>query len=383
MNRLKDPKLLIIATLSLLLLIIPMTIPMNSDIVTNFVAPIITPILGPLIGQEETTAPTDSAEPPAAPTVPSFALTPALRAEKLVGICLPDKNIWELAGSRLQAELVTLGYQVKLVYGDGTAQKQNTQMLELLAENAGCLIVAPVDSVLLTEATAAAIEKNVPILSFGSLLMDTEATTGYVCYDYQAMGKQVAEYVAEQLSLDTAKAENRVHTVELFMGSPEDYNAVLFYNGVISALEPYRTSGVLNIKSLRTTFESCCIWDWDAELAQKKCAERLEQYYQASAPDACICASDNIAAGVIAALDAKGQTSLVTGNGNTSAGRNNMTAGKQALTISTTVEEPAIACGTMVDWLIFGAVPDITLGEVSNNAVTIPTALCGFTLIKK
>ena len=358
---------------------------MNSDIVTNFVAPIITPILGPLIGQEETTAPTESVEVPSSvpTTIPSFALTPALRAEKLVGICLPGKNIWGLAGSRLQAELVTLGYQVKLVYGDGTAQKQNTQMLELLAEGAGCLIVAPVDSVLLAEAASAAMDKNVPILSFGSLLMDTDATTGYVCYDYQAMVKQVAEYVAEQLSLDTAKAENRVHTVELFMGAPEDYNAVLVYNGVTSVLEPYRTAGVLDIKSHRTTFESCCIWDWDAEIAKKKCTERLDKYYQSSAPDACICASDNIADGVIAALDAKGQTSLVTGNGNTAAGRNNMAAGKQALTVSTTVEEPAIACGAMVDWVVFGAAPDINLGEVSNNANTIPTALCGFTLIKK
>ena len=356
MNRLKDPKVFLIALLALSLLILTL-----------------------LFLTEKNTGST-----PTSPTVPTTLpvdLTSA-RSEKLVGICLPSQPDWTNAGNQLQTQLLAQGYQVKLVYGDGSAEKQAQQMLDLIEQGAGCLVVAPVDAFLMMEAAAVALEKKIPIVSYGSLFMSTEATAGYICSDYRKMGQQVAEYVADKLKLTAAKAEKRVHTVELFMGSPDDYNAMQFYNGAMSVLETYLSEEVLEIKSRRTTFESCCVWDWSEENARKECTKRLENSYADSAPDACICASDNIAAGVIAALDEKGKTSLVTGNGNTQIGRNNMTAGKQALTVSTSLEETATACCAMVDWALFGVKSDIAFSSVSNNAVIVPTALCGFNLIK-
>ena len=362
MNRLKDPKIIAIALLSLVLLVLLIV----------FVA-----------GKPGK----NTGNPPATtvpPTTEPIVVDPLERQEKLVGICLPDKSTWGVAGDRLNAELVNLGYKTKLLYGDGTAKKQNSQMLELVNLNVDCIVIAPVDSVPMAEAAKAALSKKIPVLSYGSLLMDTEAAVGYVCYDYEAMGAEVATYVATQLKLDTAKAENRVHSVELFMGSPENYNAVQFYNGVMSVLDGYRSAGVLEIKSLRTTFEICSIEGWSKENAKVECANRLKNHYKGEAvPDACICASDNIAAGVIEALDEREKTSLVTGNGNTAAGQRNIAAGKQALTVNSTIDEPAIACAAMVDWAIFGAMPQVKLGRVSNNAVTIPAALCSFTLVKK
>jgi putative multiple sugar transport system substrate-binding protein len=356
MNRLKDPKISIIALLALVLLVLPLIFLLRKD-----------------------------ADP--APSGPTVSTTlpvdlPLARGESVVGICLPSQTDWTVAGNKLQAQLLALGYQVKLVYGDGSAQTQSRQMLELIEEGANCLVVAPVDSFLMAEAADAALAKKVPIVSYGSLFMDTEAAAGYVCYDYRKMGKEIAEYVASKLNLATAKEEQRLHTAELFMGSPDDYNAMQFYSGVMSVLEPYLAEGVLEIKSRRTTFESCCIWDWSKDNAKKECIKRLENSYGDTAPDVCICASDNIAAGVITALEEKGKTSLVTGNGNTKTGKDNMFAGKQALTVSTTLDETAVACGAMVDWALFGAKSEVVFTSVSNNAVTVPTALCGFTLIK-
>lgn len=359
MNRLRHSKILIIVVFAVLLLAIPMSLPGAKKLVTNIIAPLISP-----------------------PTTVATSVDMSLaRGEKLVGICLPEESVWKTAGEQLKSQLVSLGYQVKLVYSDGTAQKQNAQLLELIQENADCLVVAPVDSVLMTDAAEAALKKNIPILSYGSLLMDTEATAGYICYDYEKMGAAAAEFVVDKLKLDTAKAESRVHTVELFMGAPEDYNAVQFYNGVFSVLDPYRKDGVLEFKSHRTTFESCCIYDWSSANAQAACTKRLTSYDKDSAPDACICASDNIAAGVIASLDEAGKTSLVTGNGNTDVGKTNMAAGKQQMSFNTNLDESAVACAAMVDWVLFAITPGLNMGEVSNNAATIPTALCGFTPI--
>ena len=318
-------------------------------------------------------------------TATAPALVDALtRAEKTVGICLPiEDDAWTSTGQQLQSQLTALGYQVQLVYGDGTAQKQNGLLLALMEQGADCLVISPVDSAAMTEAANAALEKNIPILSYGSLLMNTEASAGYICYDYQGMGAEIGKYVAQKLALSTAKAERRVHTVELFMGAPEDSNAKLFHDGLVSALTPYRTEGVLEVKSRRISFEDSCILDWSADNAEKECANRLKNSYAGNAPDVCICASDSIAAGVIRALDKAGVSSLVTGNGDTQTGKENMQSGKQMLTVSTDPAVPAQACGAMVDWVLFGAATDLKMGTTFNNVTEVPTALCGFTIIDK
>jgi putative multiple sugar transport system substrate-binding protein len=303
------------------------------------------------------------------------------REDKLVGICLPDESdAWLTSGKQLLNRLTEVGYQVKLCYADGTAQTQNTLLLELMAQGADCLVVAPVDSAVMKEASEAALEKKVPILSYGSLLMDTAAVAGYICYDYQGMGEEIGRYVVQKLRLDSAERDDKIYTVELFMGSPEDYNAVLLHQGIMRVLTPYLEAGVLECKSRRTAFEDCCIQDWSDTEAERVTGNRLKNYLGV-APDVCICASDSIASGVIRGLESKALTGFVTGNGATEEGIANLKAGKLGLTVRTDPGSPARLCGDMVDLALFGAVPAFTLGEVNNNVVAVPTALCEFTLV--
>lgn len=319
-------------------------------------------------------------DPSPAPAVP-VVVEPEARAGKTVGICLPiADDAWTATGELLESQITALGYPVQLVYGDGTAQKQNGLLLELMEQGVACLVIAPVDSAAMTESANMALEKNIPILSYGSLLMNTEATTGYICYDYQGMGTRIGQYIAEKLKLSTAKSEGRVHTVELFMGAPEDYNATLFHASILSALTPYKNEGVLEFKSRRTSFEDSCILDWSDSNAEKECANRLKNSYPGAAPDVCICASDSIAAGVIRALEKAGVSSLVTGNGATETGKANIQAGKQLLSVSTDPAVPAKACAAMVDWALFGSATELTMGTTYNNVTDVPTALCGFTI---
>lgn len=311
---------------------------------------------------------------------------PVIREGKLVGICLPSQaQEWLDTGYLLKSQLESKGYRVELAYGDGTAQSQAGLLNTLIEKGVDCLITTPADSTALTETEATAKQLGIPILAYGSLLMDSDAVSGYICYDYFAMGAAVAGYIEEALSLPTAAQENRSHTVELFMGAPKDYNAVLLHKGILSVLQTYLDTGVLVSKSGRLAFEDSCIAGWSEDTAAQNCMSRLQHSYPGTAPDVCICASDSLASGVITALSTAGipeeDWPLVTGNGATEEGMNALVTGKLALTVRTDAADPAAACVAMVDQLLFGIQPDFPLGEVFNNVISVPTALCGFELI--
>ena len=138
------------------------------------------------------------------------------------------------------------------------------------------------------------------------------------------------------------------------------------------------------VASGRLVFEDCCIPNWSEDAAKQACLTRLENSYDAGAPDICICASDTIAAGVISALETKGvqpeNWPVITGNGATETGVSNLASGKQALTVRLDAANPAEVCVAMVDRALFGAVPDFPLGEIFNNVINVPTAFCDYEL---
>ena len=307
-------------------------------------------------------------------------VTASQRETKLVGVCLPSQSdAWKDAGYLLKDALESAGYRVELSFADGTAQGQSALLKTLLDKGVNCLIAAPADSAAMTEAEAAAQEKGVPLLAYGSLLMDTDAVSGYICYDYHQMGADIAKHVLSQLEADDESV-----TLELFMGSAINYNALLFHTGLLRVLQPYIDSGKLVVASGRLAFEDCCIPNWSEDAAKQACLTRLENSYDAGAPDICICASDTIAAGVISALETKGvqpeNWPVITGNGATETGVSNLASGKQALTVRLDAANPAEVCVAMVDRALFGAVPDFPLGEIFNNVINVPTAFCDYEL---
>lgn len=298
-----------------------------------------------------------------------------------VGICLPDQtDDWAETAFLLKTALEEKGYAVEFAYGTGTAQGQAEAIDTLIHKGVNCLVVAPIDSAALPME-----DPGIPVLSYGSLLMDTEALDGHICYDYFSMGADIAHRIEDALVLPTAADESRSYTVELFMGAARDYNALLLHQGLRSVLDGYLDAGVLECRSGRLEFEDCAIAGWSAGGAAAACATRLEKYYKDEAPNICISASDSIASGVITALDNAGVTQdhwpLVTGNGNTQEGLDNQAAGKQFLTVSTDAADPASACAAMVDLVLFGLQPPFPTEELHNHVRAVPTALCDFELI--
>lgn len=308
------------------------------------------------------------------------------RADMLVGISLPDETDprWAADGEALRQRLEELGYRVRLVYAGGDALRQAQQLLELTQAKVDCMVIAAVDSAVLTQAEQTAAEAGIHMIAYDRLLMDTAHVNYYVSFDNKAMGRAIAEYIVRTKKLNTAAGES--YTIEFFMGSPEDNNALLLYQGVMEVLQPYLESGVLVCLTGRTAFEDTCIVDWQEQTARENCAAYLGEYYTQQSLDICCTVSDSFAAGCIAALETAGYTlgaqwPLVTGQD--ASAQEQLTSGKQAMTVRKDTALLVEQCTAMVDALLAGETPRVNDTEsCHNNVLTVPAYLCGFEVIE-
>jgi putative multiple sugar transport system substrate-binding protein len=221
---------------------------------------------------------------------------------------------------------------------------------------------------------------------YDRLLMQTDAVTAYVGYDYQTIGTAIAEYIVNTKQLATAQAENRSHTIEFFMGSPEDNNAVLLYAGIRQVLQPYLDCGVLNCRTGRIAFEDVCIQNWSAELAKTHCQSYLASCYADAPPEIVCAASDEIADGCASALEAIGYATgenwpLLTGQGATETAMQRLASGKQSITVYKALTDLPAACFEAIQSAL-GITDTEWDGPVCHNgSVSVPARFCEFTLV--
>lgn len=323
---------------------------------------------------EVTTAPTETTAPVIKP-----------RQETRIYISMPDESdpYWNKAGNDLLMLLQNLQYQATLGYAQGDAREQAAQLEEALNQGADCLIVAAVDTAALTHVGDLALEKKVPIVAYDRLLMDTEAVTYYVSYDYKGMGVAMGQHIAQQVGLDNLSTDSAV-TIEFFMGSPDDSSAFSFYKGIMEVLQPYLESGTLVCKTGRTAFEDTCVIGGDPELVRTRLTAYLKESYRGSAPTIICTVSDDLADMCIQVLEEKKVRTLplITGCGFTDAGYLNILNGKQSMTFSTNLLELNEQCMQLVDDLLTGKTPQVNeTADCHNNAHIVPAWLCGFELI--
>ncbi len=306
------------------------------------------------------------------------------REETEIWISLPDENDnhWAAAGTDLKMLLENLGYPVTLTYARGDAQEQANQMVEAIEKGADCLIVAAVDSTALYDAALLAHRDRIPVIAYDRLLMDTEAVSYYVAYDYKAMGAAIAEAIVTKKSLAQAQPEES-HTIEFFMGSPESSNALLLYQGIMEVLQPYLDSGVLVSKSSRTAFEDTCVIDWAPEGAAMALKGYLAEYYPDDAPEILCTVSDSFADVCIAVLEEAGcpyeNWPVITGMGATEAGTGHLQTGLQTMTVKTDLMALNERCVQLTDDMLTGKTPEVNdTQSCYNHVVVVPAFLCEF-----
>lgn len=313
-------------------------------------------------------------------TVPQETEEPA-RERMLLGISLPDESErWTAEGQALSAGLEDLGYQVMLNYAGGLARNQVEQLQTMIDSGAKCLVIAAVDSAELLAVEQAAKEKGITVIAYDRLLMDTDAVDAYIGFDYYAVGEYMGTRIVEDMALEEA---SEPYTIEFFMGSPEDNNALLQYEGVMSVLQPYLDSGVLVCLSGRTAFEDCCFVDSSQADAYSYCESYLTDYYIDETLDICCAATDPLAAGCVEALENGGYTEenwpYITGSGGEKSAKQRIVAGKQAMTVGMDTVLLAQRCVKLVDGVLFTGYVELAEPQSRhNNVQDVPTYLIEF-----
>ena len=254
---------------------------------------------------EETAAPADEA--PAAEEAADAAAAATSGGGK-VGVAMPTQSSerWINDGANMKAQLEALGYEVDLQYAEDDVQMQVSQIENMIASGVNCLVIASIDSSALVNVEAQAKDAGIPIIAYDRLLMDTDAVSYYATFDNKGVGTAIGKYIEDNANLDPANPQ----TIEFFMGSPDDNNALFLYNGLMEVLQPYLDNGALVCKSGRTSFEDTCILRWSQETAQQNCENYLTGFYADEDLDICATAFDGFAYGCKAALEGAGYSML-------------------------------------------------------------------------
>jgi putative multiple sugar transport system substrate-binding protein len=303
---------------------------------------------------------------------------------KKVGVAMPTQSSerWINDGANMKSRLEALGYEVDMQYAEDDVQAQVSQIENLIANGADCLVVAAVDSSALVNVLKQAKDNNIPVIAYDRLLMDTDAVSYYATFDNKGVGTAIGKYIEEKKDLKGAKAAGKSYTIEFFMGSPDDNNALFLYNGVMEVLKPYLDDGTLVCKTGRTSFEDTCILRWSQETAQQWCENYLSGFYADEKLDIACTAFDGFAYGVRAALEGAGYTlgedwPLITGQDAELMATKNIIAGYQTMSIYKDTRLLADKCVTMVQAVLEGTTPEINDKEqYNNNVITVPAYLC-------
>lgn len=306
----------------------------------------------------------------------------------VVGICMPwESDYWAQNAQLLVQSLEEQGCRTELRWADNDVQVQVRQAGDLIASMVDCLIVAPVDSVALITVEEEAGRVGIPVVAYERLLMDTDSVSAHVTFDYRLMGQSIGTYILQARQLETAAAEGRSYTIEFFMGSADDNNALLMHAGILEVLGPYLNSGVLVCRTGRTTFEDTYTLRWDTETAKAECAAYLAEFYTPEEPlSICCAASDELALGCITALEEAGYTQenwpLITGHGAKLESVRALITGKQAMTVYKDSQAMVSACAESVLALLEGKTPVSNDPEAGDNHVTmVPTYVCPSTVV--
>ena len=305
---------------------------------------------------------------------------------KKVAVAMPTQSSerWMHDGANMKAQLEELGYTVDLQYAEDDVQMQVSQIENMIAAGADCLVIAAIDSDALVNVEAQAKEAGIPVIAYDRLLMNTDAVSYYATFDNKGVGTKIGEYIKEHAGgegLDAVKAAGEKMTIEFLMGSPDDNNALMLYNGLMEVLKPYLDDGTLVCKSGRTSFDDTCILRWSQETAQQNMENYLTGFYADEDIDIVASAFDGFAYGAKAALEGAGYTAadwpLITGQDAELMASKNIIAGWQTMSIYKDTRLLASKCVTMVQAVLEGAEPEINDTEQYNNgSVVVPSYLC-------
>ena len=296
-----------------------------------------------------------------------------------IGVAMPTKDLqrWNQDGSNMEAQLKEAGYEVDLQYASNDIATQVSQIENMI--NSGCqlLVIASIDGDSLGTVLDQAKEKNIPVIAYDHLIMNSDAVSYYATFDNYMVGTKQGEYIKEKLDLENAAGP---FNIEIVTGDPGDNNARYFYGGAMDVLKPYIDEGKLVVKSGQIDFETVATANWSTETAQFRMDAIISaNYADGTKLDAVLCSNDSTALGVTNSLEANytGEWPIITGQDCDIANVKNMIAGKQSMSIFKDTRTLASKVVEMVDAIMKGGEAPVNDKETYDNGTgVIPSYLC-------
>lgn len=295
-----------------------------------------------------------------------------------IGVAMPTKSSerWIADGNYIKQQLEAQGYRVDLQYAEDDIPTQISQVENMVTKGVDALVIASIDGTALGEVLQQAESTGVPVIAYDRLIRDTDAVDYYSTFDNFKVGVLQAQSLVEGLK----STGDGPYSVELFAGSPDDNNAVFFWDGAMSVLKPLIKAGEITIVSRQTEFQQAAILRWDPATAQKRMEDILTSSYTQRTVDGVLSPYDGLSLGIIAALKANGYgragkpLPVVTGQDAEVQSVKSILAGEQYSTVFKDTRELAKVTVDMIKAIADDKEPTVNDTTTYNNGVKVVPA---------
>lgn len=270
-----------------------------------------------------------------------------------------EKKVKELCGS------------CEIVYSnaDQDAAKQKQQAEAALAQGVKVMVLDPVDGAAAASIVTQANQKNIPVISYDRLLLNSKPDY-YVEFNSPSVGKIQGKALVDKLTADGKKG-----SIVMINGAPTDNNAKLFKEGAHSVID----------KSEFKVAKEYDTPDWSPDKAQQE----MEQAITALGKDGFVgvyAANDGTAGGAIAAMKAAGvdpKQIPVTGQDAELAAIQRILAGEQFMTVYKPIKPLAEKAAEWAVMLVQGKKPTDATDTEDNGSIKVPTIKLDVTPVTK
>ncbi|MHC6203577.1 substrate-binding domain-containing protein [Breznakiellaceae bacterium SP9] len=310
-----------------------------------------------------------------------------------IGVSMPTKSLqrWNQDGANMQKQLEAQGYSVDLQYGgDNDIPTQVAQIENMINGGVKAIVIAAIDGSSLTRVLQEAKKNNIRVIAYDRLIMNSNAVDYYATFDNYKVGQMQGQYIVSKLGLETVPG---TFNIELVTGAPDDNNVKYFFGGAMDVLNPYITSGKLQVLSGQKEIAQVATPNWSTEESQKRfenliTANRYGPYGTSTKLDAVLCSNDSTANGVTNALIAAGYTSanfpIVTGQDCDLPSVKNLQAGTQTMSVFKDTRILAAKVVEMVNAIAKGTTVSVNDTKTYNNGVkVVPSFQCDPIVVEK
>lgn len=296
-----------------------------------------------------------------------------------IGISMPTQSAerWIDDGNNMVSKLEDLGYKTDLQYAEDVVDNQVSQIENMITKGVDVLVIASIDGSALTDVLQKAKNEGIEVIAYDRLLMNSENVDYYATFDNFGVGVLGASYIEDALKLKDGEGP---FNIELFGGSPDDNNAVINFDGVMSVFQQYLDNGQLVVQSGQTKFNQIATLRWDGSTAQSRMDNLLSANYTDKTLDAVLSPYDPISLGVISSLKGVGYGTdskplpVITGQDANLPAIKSIVAGEQTQTIFKDTRELASVTIDMIEAIVNEQEVEVNDTETYDNGEkVVPT----------